>query len=138
MTATITTETKTDSTYASGAVDRIVAPYGAKVPLSFKSISYQGYTPTSHAAITWKLIIKSTRDASDTVDTAAIIDVTNASLTLGTAPFAVGYALDTTATGFAERALYYGELWADDSTYGLNPVAEFQLRLGPAVRAVFT
>ena len=136
--STIGIQTIKDDSYTGGEVKRLVAPYGASVDLAFKSVSYKGQTPSAHTNITWKLIIKSTRDDSDTVDTGAIIDATNAALTLGTSPFSVGYTLDTTTTGFTEYGLFYGELWADDSTYGKNPVKEFQIQLGRAIRADFS
>ncbi len=132
--STIVKETIKDATYATGEVERITAPHGASVPLAFKSFSYKGQKPTSHTNITWKLIIKADRED---LDTAAILDITNASLTLSTAPIAVGYDLDTTASGFATNNLYYGELWADDTAFGKNPVKEFQLRLGNATRDTF-
>lgn len=136
--STIAIETVKNDSYTGGEVERLVAPYGASVDLAFKTVSYNGYKPTAHTNITWKLIVKSTRDDSDAVDTAAIVNVTNAGLTLGTSPFSVGYTLDTTTTGFSEYGLFYGELWADDTTYGKNPVKEFQIQLGRAIRADFS
>ena len=133
--STVTLATVKDPTYPGGEVKRISAPYGQSVPLAFKTISYKGQTPTSHSGITWQLIIKADRDDADSD---ALTDVTNASLTLSTSPFSVGYDLGTTATGYGEGKLFYGELWADDATYGKNLVNEFQIRLRNSTRTTFS
>ena len=136
--STILLEWVEDCSYAGGKVERITAPYGASVDLAFKGFSYKGQKPTSHAGIAWKLLIKSTRGAEDSDDSAALVDAGNGDLSLANSPLAVGYTLDTGEEGFSEYGLYYGELWADDTNYGKNPVKEFQIQLGCALRADFS
>lgn len=123
-----------DADSVTGWITRIKAAYGQTVPLAFASISYAGQTPTSSAGITWKLLVKAARDDEEAD---ALVNATNAALTLTSAPLTLSYLLDTSAVGFARGTTYYGELWADDATYGKHLIHEFTCVLNDPIRRVY-
>lgn len=116
-----------------GWVDNAPYAYGAsKMPLKFDQIEYSGFTPTEQGSITFQLLIKANRSDDDAN---AIIDAT--SFTITESPLVVFYALDTTTTGFASGEVYFGELWATDTTYGRNLIKEFRVDFSDPIKKDF-
>ena len=116
-------------------IDVVPAAYGSDVPLQFSGIRYAGKTPTDATGITFRLLVKTNRGD---LDAAALVDVTNASLTITTSPLVVGYTLDSSVSGFSGGRDYYGELWVEDTTYGTHLVKEFLIRLSTPTRKTFS
>jgi len=126
-----------DTDSVDGYVDQVPYAYGATIPLSFSAITYAGYTPTTASGITFQLLIKANKTD---LDSAALVDVTNASLTITTAPLVVGYDVDTQAgagVGFSADKTFYGELWIIDTTYGTQEPKAFQIKLNSPTKTTF-
>lgn len=126
-----------DADSVTGWVDKIEYAYGAEVPHQFTDITYAGYTPTTASGITFQLLVKASRSDADS---AALVDAANGDMTITTAPLVVGYDVDTNAganAGFSEGAIFYGELWVVDTTYGTHLVKEWQIHLSDPIKNTF-
>jgi len=123
-----------DSDSVSGYVDKVEYAYGATVPHEFTAITYAGNTPTSATGITFQLLVKASKSDADS---AALVNVANAGLTISTSPLVVGYDLNTQATGFLPNTIFHGELWVVDTTYGTNLVKEWQIHLSDPIKNSF-
>jgi hypothetical protein len=126
-----------DTDSVTGYVDEVAYAYGATIPLSFSAITYAGNTPTTATGITFQLLVKANKSDADS---AALVDVTNDSLTITTAPLVVGYDIDTQSgagVGFSAGGTFYGELWIIDTTYGTQEPRAFQIKLSSPTKTTY-